>query len=188
MKLSSFRKFLYILSWVPVAIIHIALILLGLIVVPVALHLSEGKQDQWPDLLWVWGNDEEFVPDWWLDHASLDNWYTKSWPRWWWFAVRNPVNNFRFIFKDREADISGNWTEPRMEAQDLLDRNMRVAYRWTYNGLFAGYRCVWITVLPEAGFESRGEYSELWVGWKIDSIVPGMGFTLQYRRNREIGK
>jgi len=168
-------KLLYILSWILVAIVHIVLILLGLVVVPVAIKLN------WPRIFWLWDNDEEGYPTWAINRGISP---------FVWFAIRNPVNNFRFIFSDRKANISGNWTEDSMEAQDLIDRNMRVAYRWSTNGLFAGYRRVWLTE-PDRGWADDPfpyeKYSELWVGWKVGSTVPGMGFTLQYRRNREIG-
>jgi len=178
--MSNLRKLLYIISWIPVMVIHIILILLGLIIVPIAIRIYEAHSVVWPKLFWVWGNDEEEYPSWAADRDISP---------FWWYAIRNPVNNFRFIFSDRKAAISGNWTEDRMEAQDLIDRNMRRAYRWSYNGLFAGYRKVWITARPShMPLGVPGEYSELWVGWKIGSAVPGMGFTLQYRRNREIGK
>jgi len=172
--MSNLRKLLYIISWIPVMVIHIILILLGLIIVPIAIKL------RWPKVFWLWYNNEEGYPLWAVNRGISEfNW----------FAIRNPVNNFRFIFSDRKAAISGNWTEDRMEAQDLIDRNMRRAYRWSYNGLFAGYRKVWITARPShMPLGVPGEYSELWIGWKVGSTVPGMGFTLQYRRNREIGK
>ena len=175
--MTNFKKFLYILSWIPVILLHIPLLLLGLIMVPIGLFYS------WPKLCWLWYNDEEGCPDWWFDTAKMKGGFIGMFPRFWWYAVRNPVNNFRFIFKDRKANISGNWTEGRMEAQDLIDRRMKVAYQWKWSGPFAGYRRVWLRYYGM----SAVTYSEFWIGWKIGSTVPGMGFTLQYRRNRKIG-
>lgn len=185
--MNKLKKLLYILSWIPMLVIRIGLMILGLVAVPIALMFDEAKLWHWPKLLWLWGNDEEGCPMWWYQIARIKGGFIARFPRFWWYAVRNPVNNFRFIFKDREAHILGNWHTASMEAHDLIDAGVRVAYRWAYNGPFAGYRRVWITILPEAGFESVGEYSEFWIGWKVGSKVPGMGFTLQYRRNREIG-
>ena len=53
------------------------------------------------------------------------------------------------------------------------------AYRWSYNGLFAGYRVVWL--------EDDGTYSERWFGWKVGSTVDGMGFAIQNRRHVTVG-
>lgn len=194
------RKLWYIFSWIPVGIFHIATMLAGLVIVPVAIHLSEGKKEQWPDLFWLWGNDEEFVPEWWLIRARTleyyddDKWYEKvniwlikKFPRFWWFAVRNPVNNFRYIFKDRIATYDTNWDQTiPMEAPQMLAKGQQMAYRWAYNGVFAGYRRVWLTGTDGDG--SYPKYSEIWVGWKVGSTVPGMGFTTQYRPNVEIGE
>ncbi len=103
--------------------------------------------------------------------------FVAKFPTFWWYAVRNPVNNKRFIFKDREAKIDG-WEGP-MEAQDLIDAGVTKATRWAYSGAFAGYRVIKL--------EGDNKYSEYWHGWKVGSTVPGMGFAMQLRRKREIG-
>lgn len=182
--LSKPRKAFYILSWIPVAAVHIVLILLGLVAVPFALHLCDyepgiPRKDMWPDFFWIWGNDEEEVPRWWYNKAA-QNWLTRLFPNFWWYAIRNPVNNFRFIFKDRAANWSGNWVSDVMEPTELIENGVGEAHRWKYNGMFAGYRKVWLN--------GDGKYSEIWVGWKIGSGVPGMGFTTQVRLNRQIGE
>lgn len=188
-------KYLLALLWIPMAITKIVLILLGLVFVPVALltrHMTlDGKADttnHWPDVFWLWGNDEEHCPDWWKERAKQD-WWTRYWPQFWWYAVRNPVNNLRYVFKDREASIQTDWQwkEP-MEAPQLIKHNEISAYRWSWSGPFSGYRRVWITEHPDDGFESPGTYTELWLGFKVGSTVPGLGFAMQYRRNRDIGK
>jgi len=176
--MNKLKKLLYILSWIPVAIFHIATMLMGLIIVPIAIHLSEGKKEQWPDIFWLWGNDEEFIPKWWLIRAKEQNWLIKRFPRFWWFAIRNPVNNFRYIFKDRKAKIEG-WAPQNMEAIDIVAWKVDEAHRWAYNGPFAGYCKIWLN--------NNGTYSEFWIGWKVGSTIPGMGFTMQLRLNRKIG-
>lgn len=164
------RKFLYILSWIPLVAVHLVAILLGLIIVPVAIEVAGEQSKNWPKVFWLWGNDEEGVPDWWLQRGSS----------FWWYAIRNPVNNFRFLFADRVPEIESNWfDEHPMESANLQKVGQSMAYRWAYSGPFAGYRQVWLN--------STDTYSEFWIGWKIGSTVPGMGFTMQYRRNRDIG-
>ncbi len=196
--MNIFKKILYAISWIPVILLYtfpllmiwpftnislcqaflpVGLVFLGLITVPIAVMF-----DKWPKLLWLWGNDEEGCPDWWIRNAATgeDGWLAEKLPRWWWYAIRNTVNNFRFIFKDREPEIESNWGPLKpMEAGNMLARGQAVAYRWAYKGPFAGYRRVWL--------KGQDKYSEFWIGWKPGSTVPGMGFTIQLRLNRKIG-
>jgi len=178
-----YKKILYAISWIPVAIFHIITILLGLIVVPYCLMAigKSGTDYEWPDFFWLWYNDEEGCPEWWLVRATNMNWFIKRFPRFWWFAVRNPVNNFRYIFEDRmPIQRESNWGPLKpMEASNMLARGQQMAYRWVANKWFSGYRRVWLKGITH--------YSEIWIGWKIGSNVPGMGFTLQIRLNRKIG-
>jgi hypothetical protein len=191
-----YKKILYSISWVPIilllsfpllilwpfinltwwqAFLPVGLVPLGLITVPIALMF-----DKWPKVLWLWNNDEEGCPEWWLIRASNMGWFIKTFPRFWWFAVRNPLNNHRFLFKDRQPFIKSNWGPLKdMEAGNMLKRGQAIAYRWAYKGPFAGYRRVWLKGIDH--------YSEFWIGWKIGSDVPGMGFTLQFRPKRKIG-
>lgn len=186
--MSRIRKGLYILSWIPIIIIKLVLTLLGLIVVPIALatqHMTLGKSDldHWPDFAWLWGNDEEGCPDWWLKRAEQE-WFTRYWPRFWWYAVRNPVNNWRFLFKDVPLESCGletNWSaEQPMEAPWMLRAGRQMAYRWVWNSWWAGYRRVWL--------HGPDKYSEVWIGWKLGSKVPGLGFALQFRYKRKVGQ
>lgn len=179
--MNRFKKLIYILSWIPALTIGLVLAGLGLIVVPLGLQLSGGKQDQWPDIFWLWGNDEEWIPHWWLARCATggEGRFAKQFPGFHWLAIRNPFNNHRFIFKDREANISGNWHTSKMEAQNLIDAGMTEAHRWAYNGMFAGYRRVWLN--------GPDKYSEVWIGWKVGSDVEGLGLTLQWRLKRDIG-
>lgn len=182
--MNKLQKLAYILSWVLPALIKLALWFVGLVVIPLALPF--GSQSKWrtkghyfPKLFFLWDNKEEGCPQWWLIQAESgeEGKFAKKFPKWWWFAMRNPVNGMRYIFKDREAKVAG-WEGP-MEAQNLIDAGVTVATRWLYSGAFAGYRRVWLT--------KDGKYGEFWFGWKVGSDVPGLGFTAQLRRNREIG-
>ena len=180
--MSKHLKVLYVLSWVPMVLIMLTLTLLGLVAVPLALGISGGRHKDWPDMFWIWGNDEsKGTPDWWLNNAA-NKWFTRYWPRFWWYAIRNPVNNHRFIFEDRSPKVSGSFPKEfgsSMEAHELMAHNYRRAERWSWRGPFASYRRVWL--------EDDDHYSEFWIGWKIGSPVPGMGFTVQWRKNRKVG-
>lgn len=178
-------KTLHILSWIPIFLIKLGLVILGLFFIPLFLINRDQKKyeldGRYFSSMWgLWDNVEEGCPEWWL---KMDKpWYKDLFPRWWWFAIRNPVNGFRFIFKDVEwksVNVEG-WPNRQMEAQDLLDHEIKSISRWTYKGPFAGYRKIWLT--------KPGKYSEVWFGWKVGSDVPGLGFTTQIRRNRDIGK
>lgn len=187
------RKLAYILSWIPVVLILIALTLLGLVIVPIALLFGSQKKFEekgryFPKLFFLYDNKEEGCPDWWFKYIErqvpdstgekIVQWCREKAPRFWWFAIRNSVNGFRWIFKDREPKYDG-WQKNEMEAQDLIDAGVTKATRWAYSGPFAGYRKITL--------EGNGEYSEIWFGWKVGSSVPGMGFAMQRRKNRKIG-
>ena len=43
----------------------------------------------------------------------------------------------------------------------------------------AGYRRVWLN--------KDGTYGEIWLGWKLGSPVPGLGFTTQIRLKQAVG-
>ncbi len=182
--MNKLKKLGYILSWIPPALITLVLWLIGLFFIPSFLiNTSQEKykmRGRYFSKLWfLWDNKEEGCPDWWLRKAIHKNLLCSTFPRWWWFAVRNPVNGMRYIFKDREAKFEG-WQGKSMEAADLIEAGVESATRWAYNGVFAGYRKVELN--------GDGTYNEFWVGWKVGSDVDGMGFTLQRRKNREIGQ
>ena len=160
------------------AFLPVGLIFLGLVVVPIAIATRGPQSKDWPFLFWLWGNDEEGCPEWWFRLAEKKGGIRAKFPAFWWYAIRNNVNNSRYIFEDREAKVEG-WTGESMEAKDLIAAGVSKASRWTYNGFFAGYRRVWLN--------GDNKYSEFWIGWKVGSKVPGMGFTMQLRRKREIG-
>lgn len=145
--------------------------------VPLCLKFANGE---FKGIFWLWGNDEEGVPEWWMMRAKRVGGIRAKLPNWWWYAIRNPVNNFRFLFDDREAKRETNWNfDLPMEPQNLLDAGLSSAYMWSYSGIFASYRLVWLG--------EKGKYSEFWIGWKVGSPVPGMGFTTQLRLKRDIG-
>jgi hypothetical protein len=183
-KLPIWQKALYILSWILFMPIHLLLMLIGLIVVPLALLFKADMQN-----LPLYGNREEACPLWWVRMAKKKGGFIAKFYRFWWFAIRNPVNNFRYLFDDREAYVSGNWHMEVMEAYEMMMASRIRTYRWAYNGAFAGYRCVWLEPPYVLGIPmAEMYYGEFWIGWKVGSKVPGMGFTLQYRRHRRVGR
>lgn len=197
--MNIFRKLFHIASWIPFvllmtfpllmvypfaditlwqAFLPVGAMFLGVVFVPIAIATRGQQSEDWPFIFWLWGNDEEGCPDWWFRVAENKGGFIAKFPAFWWYAVRNPVNNRRFIFKDREAKIDG-WEGP-MEAQNLIDAGVKSATRWAYSGFFAGYRRVWL--------KKDNKYGEFWIGWKVGSTVPGLAFTMQLRRNAEIGQ
>lgn len=177
--MSRLQKILYILSWIPAFAVKAVLWFIGLFVVAFWVGRSDQSKHwaKWARV--VWGNDEEGYP------INLGQ------SAWWWYAMRNPVNNSRYWFKDRIPQTMTNWrhyddlgadvskTIP-MEPANMLEKGQAVAWRWSWSGPFAGFRRVWL--------RGSKNYSEIWFGWKVGSDVPGMGLTAQVRLNREIGR
>jgi hypothetical protein len=169
-------KLLFILSWIPLLLLKLVLALLGLVVIPLALWF---KMDMVS--LPVWGNREEGCPDWWLRMAKDKSWFVRTFPTFFWFAVRNPVNNMRYILEDTDDyHMETNWHVDRhMEPAELQQENQKMAFAWRWTGWKSGYRRVWLN--------SNTTYSEIWFGFKLGSSVPGLGFTSQVRLKRKIG-
>ena len=166
-------KLLHIIQWVGVITLMIPFMLLGaFLVVPLALLFKADMKK-----LWLWGNAEEGCPDWWLkmDKPAIKDVF----PRWWWFVIRNPLNNMRYMFDDSEKFDTYGWQQDSMEAHDLIAADITSASRWRRRGKLASYRRVWLNDIDT--------YSEFWIGWKVGSTVPGLGFATQLRLKREIG-
>lgn len=184
------RKLLYILSWLPMLLIKLGLFVVGLVLIPLGfltqrMTLVAVDEHHWPELLWLWGNDEDGLgPDWWLKKAATKGWFIRTFPRYWWLAFRNTTNNMRYLFKDyplSTCHVETDWSlNNPMEAAWLKKAGKQSAYRWVWKKWKAGYRRVWLN--------DDARYSELWIGWKIGSDVPGCGFTLQPRLRRKIGE
>lgn len=202
---------MYILSWIPVGIINLAFLIVGW---PIVGYFSRKPMSEWPRWTWIWQNDgdakdiklgaaggDHDVPRWylkkfydgkpWLSLRLGENMggfdpdtlfvfarYSMRVRRFKYMALRNPVNNHRFIFDDVESfNTLGDPEAFDTESADLERRGLRSASGWRYAGFFAGYRRIWLT--------GRGKYSEFYIGWKVGSRVPGFGFTLQIRLNRD---
>ena len=172
--MNPFIKLLHIIQWIAVIVLMIPLMVFGgVIVIPFALLFNADMKN-----LPLYGNKEEGYPEW-FDRYVQNFWYKKIFPRWWWYVIRNPLNNMRFLFDDsKEFKIEG-WQEQSMEAHDLIIAGVTSATRWSYRGAMAGWRRVWLN--------GDDKYSEVWFGWKVGSTVPGLGFATQVRLKRDIG-
>lgn len=96
-------------QWAALIVVRAILILAGLLVVAVAVpfrvpvaSLSDGRPIiNLPRWAWLWGNDfDGLLGDkrgWWADNTPF-GWPVDSFAAmWWWAAIRNPVNNLRFV-------------------------------------------------------------------------------------------
>lgn len=123
---------------------------------------------------WTWG--ERPRPDWATKYPALG--------RWWYTAVRNPVNGQARLLSDPVAwDDLGSWTETDMEPKALWLANKTFAFRWRSAGWKDGMRIVWIHSVVD---EAICTYSEFYWGFKIGSPVPGLGFGTQVRLGRKV--
>ncbi len=171
--MNIFRAILYVLSWIPVGIINLALLLIG---IPLIAVLAIWPMSKWPRWTWIWQNEED---------QGEPGWYAKRFPelspwfrRWRYTAFRNPVNNHRYLFTEPESyKTSGDPEAFNMDGKDLERLGIRSSSGWRWSGFFAGYKRTWLNKTP-------GKYSEFYVCWKVGSPVPGLGFTLQNRFNR----
>ena len=144
--------------WIPVAILKIVLALIGLFVVPICLRLGE------PTHLWQKGA----VPDWWLTMSQNRNVIAQRFPRFWWWAIRNPVSGFGSLISPRGTYRQwGSITEPHQT-------DLKWQWRFRLSGLLSSFRCVWKY--------SKTRYGELYLGWKLGST--NWNFAMQLRRGR----
>ena len=187
MSINKFRAALYILSWIPVGAINLVLLLIG---IPIVAWYARDSMDTWPRWTWLWQNDGDAtdpklgasighdVPRWYYKKYGPEG---EGWSqyrlRFMYMAIRNPVNNHRFLFEDKSTwDTSGDPEAFDTEGIDLLNRGLAHTSGWRWSGPFAGYRRIWLK-----GVE---QYSEFYIGWKLGSAVPGLGFTFQLRLKR----
>lgn len=139
-----------------VLLVKLALAVIGLVVVPFT-HPVKNR---------VWGNKIEPVSP---------SWHMEDWPDWWadyvWRAIRNPVNNLRFLFEEPEVKVFRGVGNPDIEVRiDGFDKATRLIPGW----------------LPEYWHMRRlksGTLFEFRVGWKY-SGVPGFTPTIQLRWER----
>ena len=173
MKINKFRAIMYIASWLPLFAINIVLIIVG---IPIVGWYARKPMKDWPRWTWLWQNDE--------DEGDL-GWYVKRFSelspwmrRFRYMAFRNPVNNHRFLFTEPESfNSSGDPLAFDMEGFDLVQRGIQSSSGWRWSGKFGGYKRTWLN--------GPDKYSEFYIGWKVGSAVPGLGFTFQLRLKRD---
>jgi hypothetical protein len=185
------KKLLYILSWLPVGALNVVMLLIG---IPVVAYFARWPMRRWPSWTWIWQNDgdakdvslgaaggDHDIPRWYLKkHGPAGDGWSAYKLRFCYMALRNPVNNHRYIFED--VDTWRTWGAPMAfdtEASHLDKLGLKNASGWRYSGLIAGYKFIWIS--------GPGKYSEFYIGWKVGSRVPGLGFTFQLRLKRDFG-
>lgn len=177
--------------WISMFVLRTILIVLGHIMIPIAMLFKayEVRQSKfydkkiltWTwDIMYLWGNEEDGI-----DGGPGYPFNGETWSQtrkiWTWTAVRNPVNNLRFVrpfsFKyDNVKDIKWIGTEP-----DALKHQKVPNYYFASYKFYSCFRVHWTG--------SDGKLKEFWVGWKIrpsNAItgvspyqVPGVGFTSQ---------
>jgi hypothetical protein len=152
-----------LVQWFASALMFLFLIVLGFFfVVPLALKLKVNMAE-----LPLWGNREEPVPP----HGFLLK--NRPFPVWWWFAIRNPVNNFRYMITEPK-EVKSFYGKYDFSEDDPMEQ---AGWRWRYrHSMFLdSFRCTWG---PARGSEGKREF---YIGWKIASSTPGVGFAFSPR-------
>lgn len=160
------------LAFLPV---RLSFALAGLVVVPVCL-LWYDRTGRWPRLLETWHNRNDpawDLPEWYTERYSQTHAIAKRFPRWWWFAVRNPANNMRFWFREPDSYIDEKWEGPVTPANARL--NGGSIFRYRHSGLLAEF---WY--IRAMG---RRHHLRFRLGWKLgqtDSGHDALGYAVQF--------
>jgi len=144
-----------LLVWVPIALIRVALIIIGWLVIPLSLVADGAKRTP---TIWKF----------WADAVATPAYYSTSrWGKYWWWGFRNPTPGLKNVFKQPIPEVHPN--------PDRIVRDRRgpdSAHRWMSHGIYWEY---WY--LREVG----DRYFEFRIGWKFvdgnDEFFP----TLQLR-------
>ena len=150
--------------------------ILGVLTVPVALFWYD-KTGKWLRLLDTWHNFNDPVwdlPVWYTERYAPAHWCAKRFPRFWWFAIRNPANNMRLWFKEPETyyEKAGGWEGP-MEPRFAREQG-RTLWRYRYSGAFSE---LWVI---HAWNENR--HFRFRMGWKLgqrDGGTDALGYAIQ---------
>lgn len=165
--------------WLGYELVWLLLFVVGLLIVPLCIELGHHEKSRVtqlmiytaPRLLWLWGNDEDGYQS-----ATVLRLLPARWGLWrtmyHWAAIRNPVNNLRFI----------RWLHPPQRLNGA---------RWAKWGAFT---FVWQGILGRLVYndEKRQASEPGWfaVGWKYDPTREaatgwqqyGCGFGLRWKR------
>ena len=178
-----------VLAWIPFILLKITLALFG------PLFCLFIEKDHRPDILFVYHGGIE-IEDWWWSyeqrlfgdvHLSKHVWLRT----WWWYAVRNPVEGWKKVFKhperftefNRWETFHGASNSPRapvepMESLPMLEAGITKWTRWRRSGWRLSYRKL---VVPPTG---EPQYREIYFGWKLGTSPPDLDFAMQYRKGR----
>ena len=156
-----------LLQWFVSGLAFLILIVIGFFVVAIALKRGADMAK-----LPVWGNREHPEPP---DWFRLKN---RPFPNWWWFAIRNPVNNLRYYVSEPKPERLREYFGTVQEIDiGIADPMEQPGWRWRYRySIFLdSFRCTWG---PARGVEGKREF---YIGWKIGSSTPGVGFAFSPR-------
>lgn len=147
-----------VLLWIPALLFRLALIIVGLFVVP----FTDSEHNP------IWGNREDPVPR---------KWFMPNRPEWLrdycWRALRNPANNLRFVIEEPNIEVLYGDANP-----DSATRKY---------GQQSAWRFARAKVFSEYWYQRRcrdGEFFEFRFGWKFSPGVPGFGMTHQLRKGK----
>lgn len=163
---------LYLICWVPLWI-------LGVIAVPIAIYYGITQVSRIngqtifnaPRMLWLWGNDEDGY-----DSDAVKKILPEFKSQWlrmlWWGAIRNPVNNLRFI----------KCLHPPQRA-DKIQWKHYGSFTLVWQGVFS--RLIWNESNQKSGASPYFTF-----GWKYDPErrdatgwkVYGQGFGIRFKR------
>lgn len=183
-----------VITWILYTILYVILIGLGHLIIPILLliraygpHFSwrysqiyQGFKPKWLFYLWSNEGDGLFPPEY---EARYPDW-SFFFRAWMWSAVRNPVNNLRFIpFLNCKIDPAKvKWIGSLGQNAQLYEPNEKRTY-WFFCW------CGWYSNLRRL-YLHRGRLKEFWIGWRIwPNDIHGVteyrkhsaGFTLQWR-------
>jgi len=144
-----------VIQWALCACIKAALWIVGLVAVPLSL-VGDGRK-RTPSIFWLWGNDEKGFRN--QDFDSVWKLYLDR-------CFRNPVGNHNYLF-DEPNDYQ-EYGEPNLESKD------GVQWRYRHTKYLDSFRVTF-------GKRRAKGKKEIYIGWKIGSSVPGLGFTTQAR-------
>jgi len=172
-----------VIAWIPFAIAKVVLALLGL---PLCLLLTTGKRPRW---LFIYHGGIPIEGWWWTyrNNSEKSRWFLT----WWWYAIRNPVEGWKKVFKhperftefNRWETVHGASNSPRppvepMESLPMLEAGITKWVRWRRSGWRLSYRKL---VVPPTG---EPQYREIYFGWKLGTSPPDLDFAMQYRKGR----
>jgi hypothetical protein len=178
--------------------LFLVLCLIGHIFIPMLLAFGayEKKYSErfqkyyigFPSLFWLWSNEEDGVL------GSTE--YKARYPKWseflrgWvWSAIRNPVNNLRFVkYLSCKIDPNKINFQGDLGQDPRLYENRQAAYSYfCWHGIYTSYRKQYV---------KAGKLNEFWIGWKLWPIDQlgveqsvrkhGAGFAMQWREYTSI--